>query len=382
MNRKLYLAAGIVAAIVIGLVVWYAVYSTGPGDGKATVAIGAISPFSGEGANYGKAARTAIDLAVDEINAKGGIHGKKMVVIYEDDKGTPKDAISAFQKLATVDKVPAVLGPFYSSNVLACAPIADKAKVVLLTPTATSDNVRNAGQFVFRVCPSNDAQSRTIAEFALKRLNLKTSFILYRNVDYGVTLRDAFEKSFKGLGGTVAGVEAVAAEATDVRAQLTKVKAVSPDFVFAAVHYPEGSAILRQAKELGISTVIIGTDGGYDPELLKRAGDAADGSYWVTIGWGDDKSNPAVAKFKKAYRDRYGEDPGVYSGLFYDATHVLAKAISVASGTDGPSIQKSLVTTTYEGPTGVTKFDSAHDVDKPFSLYKVERGQFVSVPDK
>ena len=379
MNRKLYVVAGVVAVIAIALAVWYATHPAG--DGNAKITIGAISPFSGEGANYGKAARTAIDLAVDEINAQGGVHGKKLVVIYEDDKGTPKDAISAFQKLATVDKVPAILGPFYSSNVLACAPVADQTKVVLITPTATSDNIRNAGQFVFRVCPSNDAQSRTIAEFAVKRLNLKTAFILYRNVDYGVTLRDAFEKAFKGLGGTVVGVEAVPAEATDVRAQLTKVKAVSPDFIFAAVHYPEGSAILRQGKELGIPAVVIGTDGGYDPELLRRAGDAADGSYWVTIGWGDENSNPAVAKFKKAYRDRYGEDPGVYSGLFYDATQVLAKALSAAPETDGPGVQKAIVTTTYEGPTGLTKFDSAHDVDKPFTLYKVQKGQFVPVPD-
>ena len=382
MSKKAWIGVAVAAIVVLVVGIWYANRPPSNDRPEATVVIGAISPFTGEGANYGKAARTGIDMAVDEINAQGGIRGKKLVIQYEDDKGTPKDAVSAFEKLATVKKVPAVLGPFYSSNVLACAPVADKTQVVLLTGTATSDNVRGAGKYVFRVCPSNNAQSRTIANFAFTKLKMKTSFILYRNVDYGVTLRDAFDKAFKELGGQILGTEGVAAEATDVRTQLTKVKAANPDFVFAAVHYPEGIAILRQAKELGIPSVIIGTDGGYDPLLLKMAGNAAEGSYWVTIGWGDEKSNPAVARFKKAYRERYGEDPGAYSGLYYDAAHVLAKAMSAVEKIDGPSVQQSLSATVYDGPTGVTKFDSAHDVDKPFTLYKVEKGQFSPVPNK
>ena len=376
MRKYIWIGLAVVLIIAVVAIVWNVTRPVGNGD---TVIVGMISPFTGEGANYGKAARTAIDLAVEEINALGGINGAKLVIKYEDDKGTPKDAVSAFKKLATVDKLSAVLGPFYSSNVLACAPEANRLRVVLLTGTATSDNIRDAGEYVFRVCPSNDTQARTIAEFAYKRLNLKTSFILYRNVDYGVTLRDAFEKAFKELGGGIVGVEAIRAEATDVRGQLTKVKAAGPDFIFSAVHYPEGSAILRQAKELGISAVVIGTDGGYDPELIKRAGKAAEGSYWVTIGWGDEKSNPAVGKFKKAYRARYGENPGVYSGLYYDATHVLAKALSATSKIDGPSVREALNETVYEGPTGSTKFDAVGDVSKPFSVYQVEDGNFVPV---
>jgi branched-chain amino acid transport system substrate-binding protein len=343
-----------------------------------SIKIGVISPFSGDGANYGKAARTAIDMAVDEINAQGGVNGKKLAVIYEDDKGNPTDGLSAFQKLASVDKVPIVLGPFYSGIMLACAPEANRQHVVLLSGSATSDNISEAGAYIFRTCPRNLQQAQTIADFAFNKLGLKTSFILYRNVDYGVTLRDAFQKAFTDLGGTIVGVEAVPADATDVRAQLTKVKTAAPAFIFAAVHYPEGSAILRQSKELGISSVVIGTDGGYDPQLLKIAGDAANGSYWVTIGWGDPATNLAVKKFMDAYRTRYSEDPGVYSGLYYDAVQVLAKAISTISGPiDGPAIEKALRDTQYEGPTGLTKFDSNGDVSKPYTVYHIENGQFV-----
>jgi branched-chain amino acid transport system substrate-binding protein len=236
--------------------------------------------------------------------------------------------------------------------------------------------VRNAGEYTFRTCPSNDEQARTLADFAFKKLGLRNAFIIYRNVDYGVTLRDAFDKAFKEIGGTIVGTEAVPADATDVRAQLAKVKAAAPQFVFAAVHYPEGGTLLRQMKELGISSVVMGTDGGYDPQLLRIAGDAAQGSYWVTVGWGDEATNPAVASFKKAYRERYGENPGVYSGLYYDATWVLAKAISTSTAIDGPSVQRALLSTEHDGPTGRTKFDALGDVAKPFAIYRVDKGQF------
>lgn len=343
---------------------------------KNTLAIGAISPFTGDGANYGKAARTGIDMAVDEINANGGINGKKLSVIYEDDAGSPQLAISAFQKLATVDKVPAVLGPFYSGNVLACAPQANQLKVILLSGSATSDNLSQAGKFVFRDCPNNNVQATTIAEFALKQLGLKTAFVIYRNDDYGVTLRNAFQQVFPSQGGRVLGVEAAPPDATDLRAQLTRVKAASPDFIFAAVHYTEGGTLLRQARELGIRATVIGTDGGYDPQLMKIAGDSANGSYWATVGWANEGSNPVVAQFKELYHKRYGIDPGAYSGLYYDATHVLAKALSAAATPRGDALQQAMMQAEWEGPTGLTKFNADGGVSKPFAMYEVKGGQF------
>ncbi|MEP7366397.1 MAG: penicillin-binding protein activator [Acidobacteriota bacterium] len=369
------MAVLVVAAL--SFMVWWACGRASRPPSQPTLRIGAISPFSGDGAPYGKAARTAIDLAVDEINAEGGVRGAKLMVQYEDDQGSPKDAVSAFQKLATIDKVPAVIGPFYSGNVLACAPDANRLHVVLLTGSATSDNVRNAGAYVFRTCPSNDEQARTVADFAFNKLKRRTAFVIYRNVDYGVTLRDAFANAYPAVGGKIVGIEGVAADSTDLRAQLTKAKAAAPDMIFAAVHYSEGSALLRQVKELGISSVVVGTDGGFDPQLLKIAGDAAEGSYWVTIGWGDELSNPPLAKFKQAYHRRFGEDPGVYSGLYYDAVHVLAKALgSTPSLTDG-ALKNTLRTTEYIGPTGLTRFDSHGDVKKPFAVYLVTHGEFV-----
>ena len=338
--------------------------------------VGVISPFSGKGANYGKAARNGIELAFAEINEQGGIDGKKIIAIYEDDKGNPTEAVSSLNKLANIDGVSAILGPFYSSNVLACAPVANRSKIVLLTGTATSDNVREAGEYVFRVCPSNDEQARTIAEYAYNNLHMRTSFILYRNVDYGITLRDKFKEAFENLGGTIVGVESVEPDTSDIRTQLSKVKVESPDFIYAAVHYSEGGALLRQAREMGVKSVVIGTDGGYDPKLLEIAGNAAEGSFWVTIGWADDKDDSIIQKFKKSYRTKYKEYPGVYSGLYYDAAYVMASAFGSANKTDGESIKNALKTVEYKGVTGLNKFDEKGDVSKPYAVYKVIDGAF------
>ncbi|MGD0770478.1 MAG: ABC transporter substrate-binding protein [Tepidisphaeraceae bacterium] len=380
MSRKKLVIAAVTAVCLIGVFAYiFNRHGSSPNELTNDITIGAISPFTGDGATYGDAARTGIDLAIDEINAKGGINGHKIFIRYEDDQGNQADAVSAFNKLVSVDRVPAILGPFYSGCVLACAPVAERSKVVLLTGSATSDNIRNAGEFIFRVCPSNDEQARTIADFAWGTLKARTAFVVYRDVDYGVTLRDAFQKAFPALGGKIVGVEAVPADASDVRAQVAKIKQASPDFIFAAVHYKEGGALLRQAKELAVTAPIVGTDGGHDPQLIEVAGSAADGSYWATIGWGDEASSPAVAAFRKAYRDRYGRDPGVYSGLYYDAAQVLAKALVAAPVLDGPNIQRAMKAVEYDGPTGHTTFDEHGDVAKPFTIDQVKNGQFAPV---
>ncbi len=204
-----------------------------------------------------------------------------------------------------------------------------------------------------------------------------SAFVIFRNVDYGVTLRDAFVEAFPTMGGEILGAEAVPADASDVRAQLSKVKRAAPDFIFAAVHYKEGGALLRQARELGIDSLIIGTDGGHDPQLLEIAGNAAEGSYWVTIGWDDSPNNSHVTRFQNSFRKRYQRDPGVYSGLYYDATHVLAKALANAQSISGPEIRKALHLVEHDGPTGHTRFDQYGDVTKPFSVYEIRNGEFL-----
>lgn len=379
-GQRQNLAGQLWAGLGGALLVLAAVASCGKGQANqpTSVTIGAISPFTGDGAQYGHLARTGIDLAVEAINAKGGINGRTLKVQYEDDRGSQNDAVSAFNKLVSVDKVPAVLGPFYSGNVLACAAVANRTKTVLITGSATSDNITNAGPFVFRVCPTNLEQARTAARFAREQLKLDAAFIIYRNADYGVTLRDAFQSSFTSMGGTIVGVEAIAPDAPDARAQLAKVAAAKPQLIFAAVHFPEGGAILRQSKELQLSATVITTDGSHDPKLFQIAGDAAEGSYSVTMGWGDE-SRPQLNAFRAAFKAKYGEDPGIYSGLFYDATHVLALSMKSASDLSGDAVRAAMSLVKHEGVTGLTTFDENGDVSKPFTVFRIVDERFVPV---
>ena len=343
-----------------------------------TIKLGLLSIYSGDGATYGNAARTGVDLAVEAINKKGGIKRKNIEIIYEDSKGNPKDALSGFQKLANVDKVPVVIGPFYSGEVMSCAPEANRSKVVLISGSATSDNIITAGDYVFRVCPTNEIQARTIAKFIINNLNKKTAFTLFRNVDYGVTLKDRFREEFLSLGGNILGEEGIEADASDVRTQLNKVKAKNPDVIYAAVHYTEGGAILRQAKEMHINSVVIGTDGAYNQNLFTIAGDAANGSYWATIGWGEKETFSLKENFVNLYKKEYGIEPDSYSGLYYDATMVIAEVLKNIETLNGTSIKNELYKIKgFKGTTGVTSFDKYGEVNKPFTIYFVENKKFI-----
>jgi branched-chain amino acid transport system substrate-binding protein len=373
--------AAIVAVTAAALVL--VVFSCGPAGRKRAVVVGMIAPFSGEGAHYGETARTGIDMAVDEINAAGGIQGRDLQIQYEDSKGTVPDGLAAFHKLVSVDKVPAVIGPFYSLNLLAIAPEANRQQVVILSGSTTSDSVREAGDYIYRVCPSNNVQAKTAAQYAARTLGATTAFVIYRDEDYGETLRDSFKRFFEEVGGKVLGAEAVAADADaeGVRAQLRAARASGAGVIFAAVFYPEGGTLLRGARALGIRAPIIGSDGGYDPQLVAIAGDAAEGSYWVTIGWepGIDTAN-RVAAFQESYRARYNDEPGIYSGLYYDATKVLAIAMNNARDLSGRAIREALQQVDYTGPTGRSSFDGQGDVDKDYVVYEVQDGDFVEAP--
>ena len=343
------------------------------------IQIGCISVFSGDGANYGTTAKTAVEMAVNEINAAGGVQGKKIEIIYEDDKGETKDAVTAFQKLASVNKVPAVIGPFYSGQVLACAPQADRSKVVLISGSATSDNISKSGEFVFRTCPTNLEQGKTIAQFCYNDLKKKNAFIIYRNADYGVTLKDRFKSEYEKLGGVVTGETAIEPDAKDAKSQLNKIKQAKADLLFIPVHYPEGGILLKQAKEMGIKAIFIGGDGGYDPQLIEIAGNGADNSYWATIGWGSSDTKVLTDSFIAKYKKLYNIEPGVYSGLYYDAVKVLAEAIGKCdiNKLSGEAIKSALMNIkNYRGATGTLTFNADGDVEKPFSIYKISNKQF------
>lgn len=340
------------------------------------IKIGVITPLSGEGATYGNATKRGVDLAVDEINQKGGIDGKKIVIVYEDDQIKAEVGTKAIQKLISIDKVPVILGAFGSSVSLAIAPIAEKSKVVLFSASSTADALKDAGDYFFRNVPPNSMQGKSAADFAIDKLGAKNAAILYMNNDYGVSLTKSFEEVFVQKGGNILIKENYNPDDKDFRTQLSKIKEKSPEVIFYPGHYKESAQILKQAKELGIKAKFIGGDGSYSPELIGIAGNSSEGSYYTLMAMGYGISDKEIKEFSEKFKTKYGEEPDVYSAYAFDAIKIIVKAIQ-----EGGYISEGIKNELYKmkdfkGVTGLTTFDKFGEVDKPFYIYEVKNGKF------
>jgi branched-chain amino acid transport system substrate-binding protein len=338
--------------------------------------IGVVGPFTGEGATYGSAMKRGIELALDEVNSKGGILNKKVIATYEDDRLTQKDGINAINKLINADNVQAIIGSAASKVTLAIAPFAEKAHVVLISSISTADTIKYSGDYIFRDVPPNKQQGITAAKFVYNDLDKTNVAVFYKNDDYGASLSSAFISAFKELGGKILVVDSYSPDATDFRDQLIKIKSKKPDVIFFPGNYQESGIILRQGKELRIKSIFVGGDGSYSPELIKIAGVAADGSYYTLMSLPPDTAK-SFLKFKAAYYKKYNETPDVYSVYSYDAAMVIFKAIEKAGEYEGEKIKDELYKINYQGVTGDLKFDNYGEVNKDYSVYLVRNGSFV-----
>ena len=340
------------------------------------IKIGCITPLTGDGASYGRQTKQGVDLAAKEINATGGINGKKIVIKYEDDQMTPQGGTAAIQKLITIEKVPVIIGGFTSTVTLAIAPIAEKNHVVLISASSTADDIKNSGDYIFRNVPTNSAQGKYMADFAINKLKTKNGAILYMNNDYGITLKDAVQKWFTENDGKISSVELYNPGDKDFRTQLSKIQEAKPDVIFYPGLYQESGLILKQAKELKIKAVFIGGDGSIAPELVQIAGKAAENSYYANMAMGYGVADVEINKFVTAFKTEYGEEPSVYSSYAYDVAKLIADAIN-RGGYSSEGIKKALYQTKdFKGVTGITRFDSYGEVDKPFYIYIVKDGTF------
>ena len=260
----------IIIGLVLGGLVWTGCQKKAE---EKVVKIGGLMPLSGDGAKYGQSAKSGIDLAIEGINAKGGVKGHKIEVIYEDSQGLPTTGVSAFQKLITSNEKPAVIGGLFSSVTLAIAPIANREHVVVLSPTSSAPAITKAGDYIFRNCASDIFEGEIMARAAKETLGLTRIAIIYINNDYGVGIKNVFKKEFTVLGGKLVAEEAFPQGATDFRTQITKVKQFNPEAVYI-IGYRELGSLLKQAKELGLNVQFLSTVMFEDPEILKIAGNA------------------------------------------------------------------------------------------------------------
>lgn len=371
------LAAMVLAAVAAGC---------GGGDKKKeaasdTIKVGACFELTGNVANYGKAANMGLKMAIDEVNAKGGVNGKKLSIIEADNKSEPSESGNAYTKLITQNKVVAIVGPATSGCVAAGTPICEGNKVPQLAPCATAPGITvNNGKvrpFTFRACFIDPFQGKVMGEFANNSLKVKNVAILKdSSSDYAKGLAQVFRATFEGKGGKIVGEEAYLSKDTDFKAALTKLKASNPDAIYVPGYYEEVSKIIKQARELGITAPMLGCDGWESPKLAEIAGAAAlKDCYYVSAFSADDK-DPSVQNFIKAFKEKYKSEPDIFSMQGYNAGLVLADALKRANGGNGEALAKAIeATKDLPVASGKLTFDANHDPVMAALIINFENGK-------
>ena len=322
--------------------------SSGGGD-KATgdeIVIGANFELTGNHAQYGANANNGLKLAIKEANDAGGVGGKKIKIVEADAKSEAAESVNAATKLISDDKVIALIGPAVTANVIAESQVATDNMVPVIAPAATNPDVTvengKVKEFIFRSCFIDPQQSEVMAQFAIKDLNAKTA-VLYidSSSDYSKSLGKIFKEKFEAAGGQVVMEEAFLAKDQDFKAALTKIQTANADVIFVPAYYEEVGKIVKQARELGIESAILGTDGWDDSKVVDIAGkDALNNTFFCTHYFAGDAE---VQDFINAYKKAYNEDPNVFAALGYDAGKMLIDAIQ-RDGTDSEKIRANIET--------------------------------------
>lgn len=324
-----------------------------------SIKIGGIFPLSGNVSVYGVECKNGIDLAIEEINAAGGVNGKKFDLISEDDEGNPDKTVNAFQKLTTRDGVKIVIGSLTSGCTKAITSRAQTQKIIQVAPAATSPDITDAGDYIFRACFIDPFQGTVGGKFAAENLGAKNAAILYDiGNDYSVGLTENFERTFASLGGTIISKESYATNDKDFNAQLTKIKNAAPDVLYLPDYYNVVSLIAKQARAQGINCPLVGAD-GWDG-LTANAGDEVLNGFYSNH-YAVDSTSPAVQKYVSAFRAKYNKAPNSFAALGYDSVYLLKDAIIKAGSTDTAAVKAALESIEGDYVTGHLSFDSKHN---------------------
>jgi branched-chain amino acid transport system substrate-binding protein len=343
--------------------------------------IGAILPLTGDAGSYGAALKKGMDVALAGINAQGGINGKKLVVIVEDSQADPAKAVSAFNKLRSVDRVPMVLGDMFSAGTLAIAPIAERNKIILLSPSASAVDLTKAGDYIFRIYPSDTYDGTYLAQFAHDKEHAKTVAIVFMQTASISAVVQVFKSEFEKAGGKVVCSEAYKEGDTDFRSQLAKAKAANPDVMFIPGYLKEMANLLKQAKEMGIKMQFLSISTFADPKILALAGGAAEGVKFSSPAFDAKSTTPEMQTFVQMFRKNYNAEPDIMAGYGYDVVNIAAQALRASGNITPDSIKQALYNIKdYPGVTGKTTFDSNGDVVKEMRMMSVKNGTFVPSP--
>ena len=333
------------------------------------IKIGGIFPLSGAVAVYGVECKNGIDLAIEEINAAGGINGKNVVLISEDDEGNPDKTVNAYQKLTSKYGAKIIIGSLTSGCTQAITNRAQAQKVVQIAPAATAPAITDAGDYIFRACFIDPFQGRVGGKFSAETLNAKTAAILYdTGNDYSVGLTENFEAAFTQAGGKIVAKEAYTTNDKDFNAQLTKIKSANPDVVYLPDYYNVVALIAKQLRAQGIEAPIVGAD-GWDGILGNSSAEVLNGFY--SNHYATDSTDPAVQAFVKKFNDKYSKDPNSFAALGYDSVYILKAAIIKAGSDDATAVKEALKATNGDYVTGHLTFDEKRNPIKSAVMLEI-----------
>ena len=342
-----------------------------------SITIGTVTTNSGTAAAYGEAEVKGFELAVSEINAKGGINGKKVKLESMDDKGDATEASNAFNKLAGDNSVLGVVGPTISSTTAAVAPLADQSKLPAIAPAATSDSIETGG-YMFRTCFKDSYQGEIAAKFAAETLKVKKVAVLYGTGDpYSSGVGKAFAAAAKKAGlDVVAEENSSSADDTEYSSQLQKIQAAGAEFLYAPYYYSvAGPYIIPQARSVGFEGYVMGPD-GYDG--LKLTGDKSqyNKTYYTTHYSADDNTNTKVQDFIKSYKSKNNAEPNTFAALGYDTIYMIKQAIEKAGeNATREDVRNAVAGMTFEGVTGKFTMDKSGSPTKSVIVLEMKDGK-------
>lgn len=348
------------------------------------IKIGINYELSGGVASYGQSSVDGIMLAIEEINAAGGVNGKKIVPVQVDNKSDQAEANTLANKLVAQEKVVAILGPATSGAFKAQAPVAQQNKIPVISGSATDDSVTvdetGLKDYVFRICYTDSVQGAAMANFASDNLSATKAVIIQdSSSDYGKGLASNFKRVFTENGGTIVGEESYVAKETDFNAILTKIAAMDFDVIYLPGYYEEAGLIIKQARALGIDAPILGADGFDSPTLLDLAGASALTEVYFTNHYSSLEQDPAVLEFIENFKTKYNREPDAFAALGYDMVYFLADGLKRADSTNGTALRDALAATKdLAGVTGAVTVDENHNAVKSIVVLGLENGEQAS----
>jgi branched-chain amino acid transport system substrate-binding protein len=345
-------------------------------DQADEIVVGEFGSLTGNTASFGQSSHKGVQMAFDEQNADGGVLGKKLRLVLEDDQSKAGEAATVVRRMISRENLVAILGEVASSRSLEAAPIAQQNKIPMISPSSTNPKVTEVGDHIFRVCFIDPFQGAVLAKFMLARGWKKAAILMDVRQDYAVGLNEFFKDYYRKNGGTVVSEQSYSSGDKDFRAQLTSIRATQPEAILVAGYYNEAGLIASQARQLGLHVPLLGGDGWDSPSLVEVGGEAMEGNFFSNHFSAEDKS-PAVQNFLARFREKYSEDPDAMAALGYDAAMILFDAMKRAGTTEEGALCRAIASTKdFPGVTGSITLDDKRNAKKPAVILQVEGGKF------